>query len=246
MGEASRGRSATTPTFSRLRSRRTRIERQYEHVVWTAPDQRNATGAPQYGQLADGWLIGEIGALDAAHTNRARGKLALQARFEIPVGARPAAEDVEAKRMILGKGVAGKMRFREQPQAGNASGAGEAVPVGVADGMEREGLSEKVKEPAEFGEIGERGGITAVRFDDPFAAGQNGRLLPGVPGSCRGCDGHGIIAARLRIRGRIWRLAGWAFRSSYRIWWQEHPQLRGRLACHRVRASWRSSCFAPS
>src|SRR5665213_1757525 len=57
MGEASGGRSATTPTFFKSMSVRTRIEWQNSQVVWTALDQRNFTGAPQLGQFAVGELI---------------------------------------------------------------------------------------------------------------------------------------------------------------------------------------------
>src|SRR6185295_2808327 len=115
MGETSGGRSATWPTFSRFTSRRTRIERQYSHVVWTAPDHRNRMAAPQLGQLAC-WLIGgrKIGPVDSAHADGGGCKLASQIRVEVPLRARPAAKNVEAKRMILRKSVAGKMRFFEQ------------------------------------------------------------------------------------------------------------------------------------
>ena len=52
MGEPSCGKSATTPTFSKSTSWRTRIDLQYSQVVWTALDHKNLTGAPQFGQLA--------------------------------------------------------------------------------------------------------------------------------------------------------------------------------------------------
>src|ERR1700677_4399527 len=57
MGEASAGKSATSPTFFKSTSVRTRIEWQNSQVVWTALDQRNFTGAPQLGQFAVGPLI---------------------------------------------------------------------------------------------------------------------------------------------------------------------------------------------
>src|SRR5271155_1839323 len=57
MGEASGGRSATSPTFFKSTSVRTRIEWQNSQVVWTALDQRNFTGAPQLGQLAPRELV---------------------------------------------------------------------------------------------------------------------------------------------------------------------------------------------
>src|SRR5258708_20866257 len=111
MGETSRGRSPTSPTFSRLRSRRTRMERQYSQVVCTAPDQRNCTTAPQLGQLAAGCLMGrrKIRPLDAPPVACAGREPALQLRAEIPFRALPAAENVEAKRKIPGKRVARKI-----------------------------------------------------------------------------------------------------------------------------------------
>src|SRR5580658_10272590 len=57
MGDASGGRSATSPTFFKSTSVRTRIEWQNSQVVWTALDQRNVTGAPQLGQFAVGALM---------------------------------------------------------------------------------------------------------------------------------------------------------------------------------------------
>src|SRR5580700_5048951 len=62
MGDASGGRSATSPTFFKSTSVRTRIEWQNSQVVWTALDQRNLTGAPQLGQFAVGELITDKGA----------------------------------------------------------------------------------------------------------------------------------------------------------------------------------------
>jgi len=58
IGDASGGKSATVPTRWMSTSERTRIDLQNSHVVCTALDQRNCTGAPQFGQLALGWLIG--------------------------------------------------------------------------------------------------------------------------------------------------------------------------------------------
>src|ERR1700691_4518116 len=66
MGEASGGRSATSPTFFKSTSVRTRIEWQNSQVVWTALDHRNFTGAPQLGQFPVGELIADRAApLDA-------------------------------------------------------------------------------------------------------------------------------------------------------------------------------------
>src|SRR4029078_2959925 len=54
IGETSGGRSATTPTLVRSRSRRTSTDRQWLQTVWTALDHWNSTGAPQFGQVAAG------------------------------------------------------------------------------------------------------------------------------------------------------------------------------------------------
>src|SRR6478672_8300327 len=54
MGETSAGRSATTPTFARSRSRRTSTDWQWLQTVWTALDHWNSTGAPQFGQVPAG------------------------------------------------------------------------------------------------------------------------------------------------------------------------------------------------
>ena len=112
MGEASAGRSATSPTFFRSTSVRTRIEWQNSQVVCTALDQRNFTGAPQLGQFAArvrSWLIGPLHLADG----NARGaKFALQQRFKVGAGARAAAEQVQAQRSVLGESMAGQMRFR--------------------------------------------------------------------------------------------------------------------------------------
>src|SRR5579864_5826550 len=59
IGDASAGRSATTPTFWRSTSVRTRIEWQNSQVVCTALDQRKVTGAPQLGQFAAGALMAD-------------------------------------------------------------------------------------------------------------------------------------------------------------------------------------------
>jgi hypothetical protein len=80
----------------------------------------------------------KIRPLDAPHVDCAGRELAPQIFAEIPFRARPAAEDVEAKRMILGKGVAGKMRFREQAHASNAAGSRELMEGGVTYWMKKQ------------------------------------------------------------------------------------------------------------
>src|SRR5438093_11821910 len=94
MGELSGGKSATSPTRSRSTSRRTRMERQNSQVVWTALDQRNLTGAPQFGQLATLSLM-NVRTLDTPDTDHRGAEFALEVSGEVPVGPRLAAESVQ-------------------------------------------------------------------------------------------------------------------------------------------------------
>src|SRR5258707_1505048 len=57
MGELSGGRSATWPTFFKSTSVRTRMLLQKSHTVCTLLDHRKTILAPQFGQLATGWVI---------------------------------------------------------------------------------------------------------------------------------------------------------------------------------------------
>src|SRR5579862_5245974 len=91
MGEASGGRSATSPTFFKSTSVRTRMEWQNSQVVCTALDHRNLTGAPQLGQFPAGLLINDRAApLDARRLARERSPLsaALQNRRPGAAGSR--------------------------------------------------------------------------------------------------------------------------------------------------------------
>ena len=56
--------------------------------------------------------------------------------------------------MILGKGMAGKMRFREQAQACNTAGPGKLVPPCVPDRMEPERVSQPLEQGAQLFDIG--------------------------------------------------------------------------------------------
>src|SRR5712664_3637910 len=60
MGELSGGRSATWPTFFRSTSVRTRMLLQNSQTVCTLLDQRKTILAPQFGQLATGWVIANV------------------------------------------------------------------------------------------------------------------------------------------------------------------------------------------
>src|SRR5688572_8311456 len=65
-------------------------------------------------------------------------KLVSQAARKIPLWARAAAEQIEAERLVLGKGVHGEVRLREQTEPSDAARAGEHVPQRLADDAEIE------------------------------------------------------------------------------------------------------------
>src|SRR5438046_2488916 len=115
MGELSGGRSATSPTFSRSTSRRTRIERQNSHVVWIALDQRNLICAPQFGQLATLSLI-DVRPFDPPYAHGSRAELAREVAGEIPLGPRMTAKQVQTDRLVLRKSMTGKVRLGKQTQ----------------------------------------------------------------------------------------------------------------------------------
>src|SRR5581483_1291572 len=130
MGEPSSGRSATTPTFRRSTSVLTTTDRQCSHTVWTLLDQRNTTGAPQFGQLADG-LGMLVRPIDPPDLNGAGVEEPPQLLDEIPVGAGAAAEEIQAERAVLREGVAGEMRLRKHVDAGDAARRRKLVPLAV-------------------------------------------------------------------------------------------------------------------
>src|SRR4029434_3715437 len=132
MGELSGGRSAISPTRSRSTSRRTRIERQNSQVVWTALDQRNLIGAPQFGQLATLSLMA-IRPLDSPNVHRGGAEFALEVRGKIPIGSRLATKHVQTNGLVFWKSMTGKVRFSKQEKAGNSTGGRKLMPYGVAD-----------------------------------------------------------------------------------------------------------------
>src|SRR5580698_3989231 len=143
MGEASAGRSATSPTFFKSTSVRTRIEWQNSQVVWTALDQRNFTGAPQLGQFAVGELIDYsqpscsylIGPLHLAYRDPDGVEADFQKRLKIGGPARPAAEYIQTKRFVLRERVARQVRFGEQAHSSDPAGVGELMPGSFAERM---------------------------------------------------------------------------------------------------------------
>ena len=78
--------------------------------------------------------------------------------------------------MILGKSMAGKMRFREQAQARDTAGPGELMPPCVPDRMEPECIGQPLEQGAQLFDIGQRCCVTTVSLYHPFAA-AHGLLL---------------------------------------------------------------------
>jgi len=57
----------------------------------------------------------------------------LERRLKIPFVAWNAAKKIKAERIVLGKGVAGDVRFRKQAKARDATRAGKLMPLRFAD-----------------------------------------------------------------------------------------------------------------
>lgn len=70
----------------------------------------------------------------------------LERRFKIPFGARNATKKIQAKRIVLGKGVASDVRFGEQAETRNAAGSGEYMPLRFADGPQLHSANHAVEE----------------------------------------------------------------------------------------------------
>src|SRR5262245_48061899 len=120
IGEASSGRSATTPTFFKSTSVLTTTDRQCSQTVYTLRDQRYAIGAPQFGQLA-ARLGMPVGTIEPAHVDGPRAQQFGQLSGKIPVGSRAAGEQIQAEAAVLRKRVAGEMRLRQHADAGDAA-----------------------------------------------------------------------------------------------------------------------------
>src|SRR5258708_15916257 len=132
MGEISGGKSALSPARSRLTARRARIERQNSQGVWTALDQRNLIGAPQFGQLATLSLM-SIRPLDSPDIHRGGAEFALEVPGEIPIGPRLATKHVQTDGLVFWKSMTGEVRFGKQAQARNPASRGELLPHLIAD-----------------------------------------------------------------------------------------------------------------
>ena len=80
----------------------------------------------------------------------------LERRFEIPFGARNAAKQIQAKRIVLGKGMAGDVGFREQAKTGDAASSWKLMPLCFADGAQLHAANHSVKERFHGAEVAQR------------------------------------------------------------------------------------------
>ncbi len=89
------------------------MEWQNSQVVWTALDQRNLIGAPQFGQLATLSLM-NVRPLDSPDIHRCGAEFALEVTSEVPIRAGVTTEYVQTDRLVFGKSMTGEVRFGKQ------------------------------------------------------------------------------------------------------------------------------------
>jgi len=80
----------------------------------------------------------------------------LECRFKIPFGAGNATKKIQAKRVVLGKSVAGDVRFGEQAEAGDAAGTGKLMPLGSANGTQLHAANHAMEERFDGAEVAQR------------------------------------------------------------------------------------------
>ena len=80
----------------------------------------------------------------------------LQRGFKIPVGAGNAAKEIQAKRIVLGKRVAGDVRLRKQAKTGDAASAGKLMPLRFADGAQLHAANHDMEERFHRAEVAQR------------------------------------------------------------------------------------------
>jgi hypothetical protein len=77
--------------------------------------------------------VQSVGALDTTHIDMRRTNVRSKARVPRPVGARTAAEEIDAERAVLGEGVYREVRLGEWNETGDSRWMGKHVPDGVRD-----------------------------------------------------------------------------------------------------------------
>jgi len=87
---------------------------------------------------------------------------------EIPFSAGNAAEEVQAERPELGKGVASKMGLGEQAQASDPTSLRELMPLGLAYGPKVKVGDDPFEQAAQQRQVGEGCGRATMSFNDPL------------------------------------------------------------------------------
>ena len=80
----------------------------------------------------------------------------LERRFKIPFGARNAAKEIQAKRIVLGKGMAGDVGFREQAKTGDAASSWKLMPLCFADGAQLHAANHAMEKRFDRAEVAQR------------------------------------------------------------------------------------------
>src|SRR5712692_1072268 len=145
------------------------MEWQNSQVVWTALDQRNLIGAPQFGQLATLSLM-SVRPLDSPDMHGRGAEFALEVPGEVPIGPRLATKHVQTDRLMFWKSMTGEVGFGKQAQARNPAGGGELMPHRLADRPQSHRRYQVGKERAQFRQLRQAGAVAAVGFDHPLQA----------------------------------------------------------------------------
>ena len=80
----------------------------------------------------------------------------LERRFKIPFGPRNTAKEIQAKRIVFWKGVAGDVGLGEQAEAGDAASPGELMPLRLADGPQLHAANHAMEKRFDRAEVAQR------------------------------------------------------------------------------------------
>jgi hypothetical protein len=97
-----------------------------------------------------------IRARETPYGNSPRMKQLLERSFKIPFVARNAAKQIQAKRTVLWKGVAGDVGFGEEAKTGDATGPRELMPLRSANWPQLHAANHAMEESFHRAEITQR------------------------------------------------------------------------------------------
>src|SRR5262249_35323550 len=109
-----------------------------------------------------------VGTLQAANGDRTGVEEVAESRLEIPLRARNATENVEAKRTMLRKSMASEMRLGEKTEPGDPSGPRKLMPLRRIDGPKTHFRNDSAKEVFDGGRASQRLRRTTKGFDHPL------------------------------------------------------------------------------